>query len=63
VSAKVTFGSKVPKEFEVKLRFPKNGPKVKTATVNGKTVQVQQNEAVLVQTSGSEREFVVEASS
>lgn len=60
VTAKVKFGEKVPKEFEVKLRFPK-GSKVGSVTVNGKTAEVQANEAVLIKTDGSVKEFLIEA--
>ena len=59
VTAKVKFSGKVPKEVEVKLRFPK-GAKVSAATINGKEVKVASNEAVLIETGG-QMEFVVEA--
>ncbi|KAF2666144.1 hypothetical protein BT63DRAFT_427925 [Microthyrium microscopicum] len=59
VRAQVKFSGKVPKEIEVKLRFPKGG-KVKSATVNGKEAKIAPNEAVLVQTDG-QTEFIVEA--
>ncbi|QDS71286.1 hypothetical protein FKW77_001178 [Venturia effusa] len=60
VTAQVKFGEKVPKEFEVKLRFPK-GTKVGSVVVNGKAAQVQPNEAVLIKADGSVKEFLIEA--
>ncbi|KAE9966004.1 hypothetical protein BLS_007269 [Venturia inaequalis] len=60
VTAKVKFGGKVPKEFEVKLRFPK-GSKVGVVSVNGQAAEVQANEAVLIKADGSVKEFLIEA--
>lgn len=60
VTAKVKFGEKVPKEFEVKLRFPK-GSKVGSVTVNGQAAEVQPNEAVLIKADGAVKEFLIEA--
>lgn len=60
VIAKVKFEGKVPKEFEVKLRFPK-GSKVGAVSVNGQVGEVQANEAVLIKADGSVKEFLIEA--
>ena len=61
VTAKVKFAGNVPKQLEVKLRFPK-GAKVGAASVNGKQATLAQNEAVLIETGG-QKEFIVEARS
>ncbi|TID13940.1 hypothetical protein E2P81_ATG07007 [Venturia nashicola] len=60
VTSKIRLESNVPKEFEVKLRFPK-GSKVGVVCVNGQVAEVQANEAVLAKTDGSVQEFLIKA--
>jgi len=59
VTAKIRFEKGVPKEFEVKLRFP-TGMNLGSVSVNGQRTSLERNEAVLVKSEGR-KEFVVEA--